>query len=209
VTRPASAAQLVGAARGQRLTAAQLVGAAPGQRLTAARARAARATVVLLGILTVLAAGALVAGCSTHPQPRQPRTVPATPATPKSSNDPRTVAAAKVAVEAENRQLSGDYAGAWELYTAAGKAAISKDDFVRLQTACPPKLHGQQARATEGRLEDPNTAVIRIQVAGQTTARTMRNEGGHWLTEPSDTALADFKLGVDQAIAKQKAAGNC
>jgi hypothetical protein len=170
-------------------------------------ARTARATVVLLA--TVTAVGVLVAGCSTHPQPSRPRTVPATPATPKSSNDPRTVAAAKVAVEAENRQLSGDYAGAWELYTAAGKAAISKDDFVRLQTACPPKLHGQQARATEGRLEDPNTAVIRVEVAGQTTARTMRNEGGHWLTEPSDSALADFKLGVDQAIAKQKAAGNC
>lgn len=190
--------------------AAQLVGAAPGRRLTAARARRARATVVLLASLT--AAGALIAGCSSHPQPHRPRTVPATPATPaspKPSNDPRTVAAAKAAVEAENRQLSGDYAGAWELYDAAGKAAISKDDFVRLQTACPPKLHGQQARATEGRLEDPNTAVIRIEVAGQTTARTMRNEGGHWLTEPSDSAMADFRLGVDQAISKQKAAGNC
>jgi hypothetical protein len=46
-------------------------------------------------------------------------------------------------------------------------------------------------------------------VAGQVTARTMRNEGGHWLIEPSDSAMADFKLGVDQAIAKQKAAGNC
>jgi hypothetical protein len=159
--------------------------------------------------MAVLAAGTLVAGCSSHPQSRRPRAVPTTPASPKPSNDPRTVAAAKAAVEAEDRQLSGDYAGAWELYTASGKAAISKDDFVRLQTACPPKLHGQQARATEGRLEDPNTAVIRIEVAGQTTARTMRNEGGHWLIEPSDSAMADFKLGVDQAISKQKAAGNC
>jgi hypothetical protein len=119
------------------------------------------------------------------------------------------VAAAKVAVEAVNRQLSGDYAGAWELYTASGKAAISKDDFVRLQTACPPKSHGQQARALEGRLEDPDTAVIRVEVAGATAARTMRNEGGNWLIEPSDSAMADFKLGVDQAVAKEKAAGNC
>jgi hypothetical protein len=168
-------------------------------------ARAARATVATLAALAVLATG-----CSTHPQRRQPQAEPVPASTkPASSNDPRTVAAAKAAVEAVDRQLSGDYAGAWELYTAAGKAAISKDDFVRLQTACPPKSHGQQARATEGRLEDPNTAVIRIEVAGATAARTVRNEGGHWLIEPSDTALADFKLGVDQAIAKQKAAGTC
>jgi hypothetical protein len=162
-------------------------------------ARAARATLAVLAAVTVL-----LAGCSSGPQHRQP----AKTAT-HASNDPRTVAAAKAAVEAVDRQLSGDYAGAWELYTAAGKAAISKDDFVRLQTACPPKSRGQQARAVEGRLEDPNTAVIRIEVAGATAARTMRNEGGHWLIEPSDTAMADFKLGVDQAIAKQKAAGTC
>ncbi len=167
-------------------------------------ARSASATVAVLAALTVLAAG-----CSTHPRQRQPRTVPATPATRAPSNDPRTVAAAKVAVGAVDRQLAGDYAGAWELYTADGKAAVSKDGFVRLQTACPPKAHGQQARALEGRLEDPNTAVIRVEVAGQTTARAMRNEGGQWHIEPSDSAMADFKLGVDQAIAKQKAAGNC
>jgi hypothetical protein len=163
-------------------------------------ARAARATLAVLAAVTVLAAG-----CSSGPGHRQP----AKPATNAPSNDPRTVAAAKVAVEAVDRQLSGDYAGAWELYTASGKAAIGKDDFVRLQTACPPKSRGQRAKAVQGRLEDPNTAVIRIEVAGSTAARTMRNEGGHWLIEPSDTAMADFKLGVDQAIAKQKAAGTC
>jgi hypothetical protein len=166
--------------------------------------RAARAALALFA--TVTATAVLAAGCSTHPQRRQPQA--GTP-THAPSNDPRTVAAAKVAVEAVNRQLSGDYAGAWELYTASGKAAISKDDFVRLQTACPPKAKGQQAKALEGRLEDPNTAVIRLQVAGETAARTLRNEGGHWLIEPSDSAMADFKLGVDQAIAKEKAAGNC
>ena len=167
-------------------------------------ARTARAAFALLASVTVLAM--LVAGCSTHPQRRQPQ---AAPTSHGPSNDPRTVAAAKVAVEAVNRQLAGDYAGAWELYTASGKAAISKDDFVRLQTACPPKSKGQQAKALEGRLEDPNTAVIRLEVGGATAARTMRNEGGKWLIEPSDSAMADFKLGVDQAIAKEKAAGNC
>jgi hypothetical protein len=167
-------------------------------------ARAARATLAILVTVTVL-----VAGCSTHPQRRPPRAATTTPATHPPSNDPRTVAAAKAAVEAVDRQLSGDYAGAWELYTAAGKAAISKEDFVRLNTACPPRSRGQQARATEGRLEDPNTAVIRIEVGGSTAARTMRNEGGHWLIEPSDTAMADFKLGVDQAVAKHKADGTC
>jgi hypothetical protein len=156
--------------------------------------------------LAVLVVSTFVAGCgSSHPEPR-PRVAPTTHV---PSNDPRTVAAAKAAVEAVDRQLSGDYAGAWELYTAAGKAAISKDDFVRLQTACPPKDKGQQARALEGRLEDPNTAVIRLQVAGSTAARTMHNEGGQWLIQPSDSAMADFKLGVDQAIAKERAAGNC
>jgi hypothetical protein len=165
--------------------------------------RPGRTAVAILAALTAL--GVLADGCSSRPEPRRPRAA----ASPAPSNDPRTVAAARAAVEAVDRQLSGDYAGAWELYTAAGKAAISKDDFVRLQTACPPKSRGQQARAVEGRLESPDTAVIRIEVAGSTAARTMRNEGGHWLIEPSDAALADFELGVDQAIAKQKAAGNC
>jgi hypothetical protein len=165
------------------------------------RIRAGASALAVLAITSLL-----VAGCASQPQPRPPR---AAPTTRGPSNDPRTVAAAKVAVEAVDRQLSGDYAGAWELYTAAGKAAISKDDFVRLQTTCPPKDKGQQARALEGRLEDPNTAVIRLEVAGSTAARTVRNEGGQWLIEPSDSAMADFKLGVDQAIAKEKAAGNC
>jgi hypothetical protein len=153
-------------------------------------------------VAVLLTASVLVAGCSSGHQPAAPNTHGPT-------NDPRTVAAAKVAVEAVDRQLSGDYAGAWELYTTAGKAAISKDDFVRLQAACPPKDKGQQARALEGRLQDPNTAVIRLQVAGSTAARTLRNESGQWRIEPSDSAMADFKLGVDQAITKERAAGNC
>ena len=108
-----------------------------------------------------------------------------------------------------DRQLSGDYGGAWDTYTAAGKAAISRADFIRLQTACPPKSLNKQAKVVGARLDDANTAVIRLDVGGAVGARTMRYENGKWMLEPSEAALADFKLGVDPAIAKQKAAGTC
>ena len=159
-------------------------------------------------VLVLIAATVLVAGgCSTG-SPRRGAHPPAA-VSHAPSTDPRIAAAARAAQEAMNRQLSGDYGGAWDTYTAAGKAAISRADFVRLQTACPPKGLNQSARVVGARSQDANTVVARIEVAGATTARTMRYEGGTWLIEPSDTAMADFKLGVDQAIAKQKAAGTC
>jgi hypothetical protein len=160
-----------------------------------------------VALATVVAAVVLAGGCSSGH--RTARTHPPAVASHTPSTDPRTVAAARAAQEAIDRQLSGDYTGAWETYTAAGKAAISKADFVRLQTACPPKSLNQRARVVDARLEDPNTAVVRVNLGGNIVARTLRYEGGTWLIEPSGGAMADFKLGVDQAIAKQKAAGNC
>jgi hypothetical protein len=160
-----------------------------------------------VAIVAITSAAGLAAGCSSGH--RSERSGQPAVASHGPSTDPKVAAAARAAQDATDRQLSGDYAGAWETYTAAGKAAIGKADFVRLQTACPPKGLHQRARVVDGRLEDANTVVVRVNLSGGIAARTLRYEGGKWLIEPSDTAAADFKLGVDQAVAKKKAAGTC
>src|ERR1700753_254823 len=91
-----------------------------------------------LGALTLLAVAAagLAAGCTDDDN------APATAAAAPDSGgaEPKTVDGARAAAQTVfDRFSGGDFAGAWDMYTQAGKQAISQADYVELNNVCSRK----------------------------------------------------------------------
>lgn len=162
-------------------------------------------TVCFIGLML------MTAGCgSNKPARNLDAPAPTSPAAPTSTSttQPKTEAAATAAAqEAFDRYTAGDFAGAWEMYTAAGRAAVSKADYVRLNTTCP-KLQGIQVKIVATRVEG-DTATVRIQLGPLVDSYVMNYEAGQWLLEPTAAAMADYNQGVDKIIASRKAAKSC
>ena len=100
-----------------------------------------------------------------------------------------------------------DYAGAWELYTAAGQAAISQADYVKLNEACSRK--GLAITLTSARMDGADKAVVIAKQLVATQSYTMAYENNAWKLQPAADGLALYKLGATKAIAAQKKAGTC
>jgi len=121
---------------------------------------------------------------------------------------PKTLDAAKIAAQTMfDRFSGGDFAGAWEMYTAAGKKAISKDDYVKLNEACARK--GLAITLTSARLEGENKAIVIAKQLVAAQSYTMVYEQDAWRLEPAKDGLALYAKGADRAIALQKKAGTC
>ncbi len=155
-----------------------------------------------------------VAGCGpvTHPAAGGPtaaaKTHPATP-TAAPASGPLSVSAAQAAAQAAfNAAAAGNWAAAWALYTDEGQAAISKADYVRLNTACPGD-QGIPGVVQSAQLESPGKAVVTVSIGGQVGQFTMDYEHGSWRIEPTAAKLAEYQLGVSGAIARRKAEGIC
>ncbi|HKT06122.1 MAG TPA: hypothetical protein VJT31_41985 [Rugosimonospora sp.] len=177
--------------------------------MTAFRTTAALAAV---GVLTLAASGCLKP--TADPNAAKPGVIypTRTPATPNNSAGPGSQiahAASVAAQQAVDRYASGDYAGAWETYTEAGQKAISKADFVKFNTECPPKFLHSTATVTGVQLKSLNTAVVGVTIGGQQAQYLLMFERGQWRLQPSAAAMANFKLGVAKAVQKEKAAGAC
>lgn len=122
--------------------------------------------------------------------------------------EPKTIEGAKAAAQTVfDRFSGGDFAGAWEMYTAAGKQAISKDDYVKLNTACSRK--GLAIQLTSARLEGADRAVVIAKQLVAAQSYTMVYEGDSWKLEPAKEGLALYSKGAAKAIAAQKKAGTC
>ncbi|WP_328460386.1 hypothetical protein OHA21_29685 [Actinoplanes sp. NBC_00393] len=106
-----------------------------------------------------------------------------------------------------DRFSGGDFAGAWEMYTTAGKQSISKDDYVKLNQACSRK--GLAIQLTSARMEGTDKAIVIAKQLVAAQSYTMVYEGDAWKLEPAKEGLALYKLGADKAIAAQKKAGTC
>jgi hypothetical protein len=106
-----------------------------------------------------------------------------------------------------DRFSGGDFAGAWEMYTAAGKQSISKDDYVKLNQACSRK--GLAIQLTSARMEGTDKAIVIAKQLVAAQSYTMVYEGDAWKLEPAKEGLALYKLGAEKAIAAQKKAGTC
>jgi hypothetical protein len=106
-----------------------------------------------------------------------------------------------------DRFSGGDFAGAWEMYTAKGKQAISKADYIKLNEACSRK--GLAISLTSARMEGPDKAIVIAKQLVAAQSYTMVYENNAWKLEPAAEGLALYKQGAAKAIAAQKRAGTC
>ena len=90
---------------------------------------------------------------------------------------------------------------------AAGKKAITKADYVKLNTACSRK--GLAIQLTSARMEGADKAVVIAKQHVAAQSYTMVYEGDSWKLEPAKEGLALYAKGADKAIAAQKKAGTC
>jgi hypothetical protein len=158
-----------------------------------------------LGALALIATAAIsfTAGCSGDDE--EPAGNAAAAA---GGPEPKTVEGAKNAAQTVfDRFSGGDFAGAWEMYTAKGKQAISKDDYVKLNEACSRK--GLAITLTSARMEGTDRAVVIAKQLVAAQSYTMVYEGDAWKLEPAKEGLALYKQGAAKAIAAQKKAGTC
>ncbi|MEU4241160.1 hypothetical protein [Actinoplanes sp. NPDC026619] len=153
--------------------------------------------------LTAAAALTLVTACSSDEEPAG-NAAAAAPAGPEVKNIEGAKAAAQTVFD---RFAGGDFAGAWDMYTAAGKAAISKDDYVKLNQACSRK--GLAIQLTSARMEGADRAIVIAKQLVAAQSYTMVYEANSWKLEPAKEGLALYKMGAVKAIAAQKKAGTC
>jgi hypothetical protein len=125
-----------------------------------------------------------------------------------NGTEPKTIDGAKAAAQTLfDRFASGDFAGTWDMYTAAGQAAISKDDFVKLNDACSRK--GLAIQLTGARMDGADHAIVIAKQLVATQSYTMVYENNAWKLDPAKEGLALYRLGAAKAIAAQKKAGTC
>ena len=158
-----------------------------------------------LGALALIAIAALTftAGCSDDDAPAGNAAAAAA-----GGPEPKTIEGARNAAQTVfDRFSGGDFAGAWDMYTAKGKQAISKADYVKLNEACSRK--GLAISLTSARMEGTDRAVVIAKQLVAAQSYTMVYENNAWKLEPAKEGLALYKLGAAKAIAAQKKAGTC
>jgi hypothetical protein len=125
-----------------------------------------------------------------------------------SGPEPKTIDGAKAAAQTVfDRFSGGDFAGAWDMYTTAGKAAISQADYVKLNQACSRR--GLAIQLSSARMDGTDKAIVIAKQLVATQSYTMVYESNAWKLQPAPEGLALYKLGAVKAIAAQKKAGSC
>lgn len=169
-----------------------------------------------LPAIAVLAALALTACSGGDPAPAaapagSSATAVRTGAAPKpaATSEPRTAAAVKAAATASVTAFAaGDYAGAWDYFTAADKKRMPRADYARVSEACHPGGTGIIPTVAAARPEG-DAFVVTLTVLGVAASRTWQYEDGHWRQEASAETLANAAKGVDGWLAAMKADGSC
>lgn len=177
-----------------------------------------------VGVLTGAAVLVLAAGCGTvtdSPDAAPPAAgTSGQPGAPQgglpggsgADNQPKNVnvAAALKTADKEFRLLkSGDWAGAWQLWTDTAKKDVPRDVFVAVNTACPA------ASRKDYQLQDVkpiNNQLIELAFrrGGDTVLHAALRPGrSGWLFEPAGDVLVEYAGGADAAVSKRKAAKQC
>lgn len=113
-----------------------------------------------------------------------------------------------LAQEESDRFASGDYEGAWEMWSAADQKVISGAEYARYHEACTTS--GMPLKVESVRLTgDGTTAVARVEVLGFKQSYRVVYEDGHWRWRMNDEDLDRYRRGADAAIAKAKKEGRC
>jgi hypothetical protein len=157
-----------------------------------------------IGALAFAAATALTCAtaCSNDEEPAVGR------AAAVAGPEAKTVDGAKSAAQIVfDRFAGGDYSGAWDMYTAAGKAAITRADYVKLNETCSRK--GIAIKLSSARMDGTDKAIVIAKQLESAQSYTMIYEKDAWHLSPAPAGLALYKLGAVKAIAAQKKAGTC
>ncbi len=163
----------------------------------------------------IVAAGLVLAGCAgggTNAQPADTTsssssTSSTISSTPTPTAEPKTATAVKaMAQEEADRYSAGDWEGAWELWTAEGKAAVTAEDYARFHDTC--STSGVPLKVVNVRVQG-DVATIRIEALGFQQAYKAKYENGAWRWQPNASDLRDYRGGVDKMIKDGKADGSC
>ncbi|REF00285.1 hypothetical protein [Thermomonospora umbrina] len=133
--------------------------------------------------------------------------------TPRVTAQPRTEAALRLVAEEEfETYASGDYGGAWDLWTAAGKKLISRADYERLFELCPAIVEGVPFKIEKVRVSG-TAGVVRASRSIAILSFKFAYEHGQWRYVPDRSAVADYqrlrKIGMQKFVAARKAEGLC
>jgi hypothetical protein len=118
------------------------------------------------------------------------------------TSEPRTLQGAVVAAQLKiSRYTSGNYAEEWLRFDKRFREAIRQDDYVNYATACAKRsgrTTGLPSKLTGARLQDDDTAVVRVEYAGTKRTQVMIYEDGRWVGEPSPELAKNLGKPVGQ-----------
>lgn len=157
------------------------------------------------GLAGILLTGLLLAGCGGGSEDGPAAAKPEGEAV---KAEPRTKEAVEAtAKEQADRYASGDFKGTWDMWTKAGKAAISRDDYAEMAETC--ELGGVPLEVSSVRLESDDEAVVRIGLGDITQSYSILYEDGMWRWQPNADSIKTYALGKSGAIKALKADGAC
>jgi hypothetical protein len=146
--------------------------------------------VLVLGVALAALAGS-GAGCGAGGG--RPATGPTAAGTVNRAGTVRGPEAAQATAQTEFGLLAGgDYAGAWDLWTADAQRAVGRADFVALGATCP---RGVPATATVRRLVDDDTVALDWRRGDRTGTATVVYTGGSWRYQPDRSTLDGYRQG--------------
>lgn len=164
-----------------------------------------KAALILLLALTLSA----VAACSSSPTTSQDFSTEAkSTETPKKAAEPKTEDGAKAAAQNEfDAYSAGDWGGTWDLWTAEGKAAFSRDDYIALHNECKT-ITGLPMTIKNVRMEG-DRAIVRVERMSFLMSYTMRYQDNAWRFQPTVEDIVGYTKGRTALITEKKQAGTC
>jgi hypothetical protein len=168
------------------------------------------ATAAVLAVLALAGCSSADSGGSAAPPPAAG--APATQGAASTGTEPRTEAAVRAAATEEfDSYAAGDYGAAWDVWTAAGKKAISRANYVKLFQLCPEIAQGVRFEIQKVALDNDHEAHVRASRMGiAVQSFQFVYESGHWRFVPLPDAMNDYRTKtINQMAADRRAQGGC
>ncbi|MFY1632741.1 hypothetical protein ACN27F_05525 [Solwaraspora sp. WMMB335] len=162
-------------------------------------------------VLVGVAALALVTGCETPPANTAGNPSPPAVGTPDVSQEPIQVNVAEaldLAQQEFDLITSGDWSGAWQLWTAEAKKSVPEEVYVETNEACPVQdgVEFQLQEVTPVSETAVDLTWRRDDTVGNSS---LRLEEDTWRFDPGGGMLVEYASGAEDAVAKRQAAGSC
>lgn len=93
--------------------------------------------------------------------------------------------------EQADRYSSGDYAGAWDMWTDAAKEAIPEDVYVAYSEECANS--GIPLEVADARIDSPGKGTVRIGLGDFEFSYSMEYEGDEWRWVPTDETFENLE----------------